>query len=375
MDFAKIGKFIKELREEFKMSQNDLAKKLYVEKSNVSRWESGKSSISANNLLEVSKIFQISLDELVAGHRFSNKKENEIVEAKQQVLMNVIDNRNSIYINTKKMSKLLVIAIVIFLIYFFYTFYNSVSDYSVHFENNESNIEYGSLTKMRDRIYFYIELDNDRQDVKKVTLYYISNGERKEIVKQNSMSSIKIVDYYGYEEYFDFKDFDKIIKNMFIEFEMNNGDVENYKLSFNKTYANVNFFLKKEKGNSKLMVDNSDDNNAIEISKNVKIVMDKLREHVGVINVVVDGVDYEVFAIQDGINVSFMENNFKCVYYYNITNEAIFVYKRLVNNKWEDVYSANVTISKCEGNKCNQFSNNYNTFLKVIDKIIISDNK
>ncbi|MDE6292725.1 MAG: hypothetical protein K2L98_03500, partial [Bacilli bacterium] len=160
-----------------------------------------------------------------------------------------------------------------------------------------------------------------------------------------------------------------------IEVKYSNGDVISYKLSFDREYANVDFFLRKEKENSKLNVDNFDSNNTIELQKDVKIAMDKLKESVEIIKVVVDGVDYEVFAIQDGINVKYKENSNEHSYYYGLGNENIFSYKKLFNNKWETIYSANVITNKCEGTKCNQFPNDYNIFVKVINKLIITDTK
>lgn len=368
MDNKKIGQFIRELREEAGMSQNDLANKVYVAKSNISRLESGTYSITIDKLLTISKLFQVSFEELIAGRRFDKEDDKNTVEEKQQVLMSVVDERNTLFKNVKRFMLTIILVVLLFLGYFFYTFYNSVEVYSIHSDNNELNIEYGSLTKMRDRIYFSLDISMENV-VDEVTLYYNLNDERKDVIKQNTLSTIRFVDYYGYEEYISFKSFDKIINNMYVKVKFSNGDVISYKLSFDREYANVDFFLKKEKENSKLNVDNTN-NNEMKIRKDIETAMNILKENVEVINFDVDSVTYEVFILQDGINVKYKENSIEHAYYYGVGNENIFAHKSLVENKWESIYSVNVTTGECGGNNCDYFMNDYNTFIKVINEII-----
>lgn len=373
MDNKRIGQFIRKLREEAGMSQGDLANKLYVSKSSISRLESGDYSVTSDKLLPIGELFQISFEELVAGRRFNKEKEEDAVEEKQQLLMSVVDERSVLSKNIKRFMLAILIIILLFLGYFFYTFYNSVEVYSIHSENNELNIEYGSLTKMRDRIYFSLDISNEIE-IYEVALYYNLNNERKDIIKQNTLSSIRFVDYYGYEEYINFKKFGDIISNMYFEVIFSNGDVMNYKLSFDREYANADFFLKKDKTNSKLNVDNLDSNNVLEIQNNFKTATDKLKENVEGITVDVDGVVYDVFGIQDGIGVKFKENDVQLLYYYIVSSETIFVHKKLVNNKWENIYLANVTTGECKESQCDKFSKDYDSFVKIINKIVIMDN-
>lgn len=60
-----IGKKITDLRKNNKLSQEDLAEKLGVTKQTISKWELGQTYPSINQAKELSKIFNISLDELV----------------------------------------------------------------------------------------------------------------------------------------------------------------------------------------------------------------------------------------------------------------------------------------------------------------------
>ena len=60
-----IGEKIKELRIINKMTQKDLAERLYVTAQAVSRWENGEVEPSISTLVEISKIFNVSVDELL----------------------------------------------------------------------------------------------------------------------------------------------------------------------------------------------------------------------------------------------------------------------------------------------------------------------
>ena len=62
---VKVAARIKKLREENGMSQQEFAAKLDYEKSNASRMESGKINFRLLTLAKVSKIFNITLSELM----------------------------------------------------------------------------------------------------------------------------------------------------------------------------------------------------------------------------------------------------------------------------------------------------------------------
>ena len=69
---------IQELRNKNKLTQEQLAEKLYVSRSAVSKWESGKGYPSIDSLKYISKTFNISIDELLSIEEIIDiaKKEN-----------------------------------------------------------------------------------------------------------------------------------------------------------------------------------------------------------------------------------------------------------------------------------------------------------
>ncbi len=65
IDFVKVGARIAEYRKKAKMSQEELAERLYVTRQALSKWENGTSVPSIDTLCELSKIFSVSFEEIL----------------------------------------------------------------------------------------------------------------------------------------------------------------------------------------------------------------------------------------------------------------------------------------------------------------------
>ena len=77
MDQEKIGKFIKKLRKDNNLTQDELAKKLGVTYQAVSKWENGKSIPDIAILKTISELFEVNIDELLEGTVKDKKKLNK----------------------------------------------------------------------------------------------------------------------------------------------------------------------------------------------------------------------------------------------------------------------------------------------------------
>ena len=62
-----LGKQIKMYRQEARLSQEDLADRVYVSRQTISNWENDKSYPDVNSLVLLSEVFHISLDKLIKG--------------------------------------------------------------------------------------------------------------------------------------------------------------------------------------------------------------------------------------------------------------------------------------------------------------------
>lgn len=94
MDLSKIGNFIAKCRKNKKLTQEQLAQKLYITDRAVSKWERGLSLPDASIMLELCNILDISVNELLNGEKidmknYKEKNENLLLElAKQEELKN-----------------------------------------------------------------------------------------------------------------------------------------------------------------------------------------------------------------------------------------------------------------------------------------------
>lgn len=78
MNQEKIGKFIQDLRKENNWTQEELAEKLNVNVKSVSRWENGKNLPDHSLIMQICKLFKISINEFYEGKRV--KKGKKVVQ-------------------------------------------------------------------------------------------------------------------------------------------------------------------------------------------------------------------------------------------------------------------------------------------------------
>ena len=94
MDLIKIGKFIADCRKKKKITQEQLAEKLYITDRAVSKWERGLSLPDASKMLDLCNILDINVNELLNGEKIDmrdyNKKTEELLieMAKQEEIKN-----------------------------------------------------------------------------------------------------------------------------------------------------------------------------------------------------------------------------------------------------------------------------------------------
>ena len=83
-----LGENIYKFRSEANMSQTDLANALEVSRQSVSKWENNSAVPDLERLINMSKLFGVTLDELVYGKREEAKQEG-FQEAIPQITLNI----------------------------------------------------------------------------------------------------------------------------------------------------------------------------------------------------------------------------------------------------------------------------------------------
>ena len=80
MDQVKIGEFLKELRKEKGLTQEQLAEQFHVSRRSVSRWETGNNMPDISLLVEIAGFYDTSISEIINGERKSEKMNEEVKE-------------------------------------------------------------------------------------------------------------------------------------------------------------------------------------------------------------------------------------------------------------------------------------------------------
>ena len=80
MNQIKIGEFLKELRKEKGLTQEQLAEQFNVSRRSVSRWETGSNLPDVDILIEMADYYEVDLRELIDGERKSEKMNEELKE-------------------------------------------------------------------------------------------------------------------------------------------------------------------------------------------------------------------------------------------------------------------------------------------------------
>lgn len=106
MDLKKIGSFLKELRKEKGITQEELAEMLYVSGRTVSRWETETNMPDISLLVDIAEIFDVSISEIINGER-----KNEIMKKEvKETVLKLTDYSEAM--NQKIKGRLLVLTII-----------------------------------------------------------------------------------------------------------------------------------------------------------------------------------------------------------------------------------------------------------------------
>lgn len=89
MDTVRIGKFLAELRREKELTQEQLAEKLGTSNKTISRWENGNYMPPVEMLVEISRFYNVSINEILSGKRLDRDEEKQAAEENLKEVLSV----------------------------------------------------------------------------------------------------------------------------------------------------------------------------------------------------------------------------------------------------------------------------------------------
>lgn len=116
MDQKQIGSFLKELRKEKKLTQEQLAEALNVSGRTVSRWETGNNMPDISLLVEISELFDVSIPEIINGERKSENMNEEVKEVAQSMSDYALAEKEGIIKEIRNLSLIGLLALIIYYI-------------------------------------------------------------------------------------------------------------------------------------------------------------------------------------------------------------------------------------------------------------------
>ncbi len=104
----KVGHFLKELRNEKKLTQEELAEKLGVSNRSISRWENGVTMPDFDLIIELAKYYDIEIKEILDGERSDSMNRQD-----EELILKIADyNNNERDSFSKRMSIMFIVAII-----------------------------------------------------------------------------------------------------------------------------------------------------------------------------------------------------------------------------------------------------------------------
>ena len=356
MNSKKIGKFLKELREKNSYTQQQLADKIPISRQAISKWELGKALPEHTALSRLSEIFNVTIDELLAGEEHTDKN----------VVLELYKERNK----SRKIIKYLFLGLLLllftFFAYYFFNHFNSVKIYKIYGKIDQAKIENGLFIKTNEKIYFdigNIEVES-KDSFEKLEVFYKLDNEEHFIYSSDCLQ-ISLNDYFGYEEYFSFKQIDSIMKNLYIRLLYDDRSYE-IKLSFEEDYKNNLIFLfKKRKISNEIQAEKKEDELLDKIvqsfDKEGNIYNYKIADNK-------KDILFTYFEDTNLLTLEIMEQN-------KLIEDWILNFKTSLltynNYKNESTYYCTIDIftKKCISGECVDYENNKKNFIEYLNNI------
>lgn len=256
-----IGSIITDARKKKGISQNELAKRLFVTRQAVSNWENGKAFPDVSVIFKLCKILDIDIRKVVDLDK--NIKIEQVIEVEKKKT----NRRNLMLIG---IIVLIFAAIIITLVIVLNR--NQFVVYQVYLDAKEFELNDSLIVKSKVKNYFQFGTlishiaDTDENTTYNIRVYKKNDNQEKLVFEQQYRNNIYIVEDYGYGEYFD--DLDSSLDNLYLEISYFDDvkHVYNYKLYVKEVFrSNSLLYLKNESiGQGELLnIEKLDENNLL----------------------------------------------------------------------------------------------------------------
>ena len=212
MDTKKIGKFLTELRKTAGLTQEQAALELYVSRENVSKWERGLNLPSTEMLLAISKLYGVSVTEILLGERKTEENKEEL----DNLSLNIIElSKRKFYKVIKILVLELVLVLILFLAYYFITTYKSTSVYLINGESDNFNIQSGLVIFTKKKTFLKLGNIETTKEIKEYELFY--KKDKDITIYKGIDTNYVLINVNKYDKFLPLKDMKDIINNTYLK--------------------------------------------------------------------------------------------------------------------------------------------------------------
>lgn len=243
MDFEKIGQFLRALRKERNLTQDQLAAELNFDRSVISRWECSKKLPSVENIDALAKFYNVSINELVYGARMNKGNARDIRNLPIRII-----SESERRIHRIRMTCLIMViaAIIVALMVYFVSNYNSIKVYRVGGSTENYVVKNTLMIISKHRSYLnFGEIDNIGNDEDTISYdnyeLYVKNGDTK-IILANREDGDLVEGLEKIDNYLNFNNIKKFINNIYIDIYDDDDNIVTMKLDATLEMTNNKIF-------------------------------------------------------------------------------------------------------------------------------------
>ena len=116
MDQIKVGAFLKDLRREKGITQEQLAEELGVSGRTISRWENGNNMPDISLLVEIAEYFDVHIPEIIKGERKSEDMKEEAKEVAETMSDYAKAEKEELVKSIRNMSFIGLVALLVYMV-------------------------------------------------------------------------------------------------------------------------------------------------------------------------------------------------------------------------------------------------------------------
>lgn len=355
MNEKQIGPFLKSLREERYLTQDQLSEILLVDRTTISKWESNKSIPLNDTLTLLSEFYNVSVNEILAGERFTKE---ELNFKNARVTLSLLAKKNKLRLVLYITIALLILTLSVFFIYYFIATYKSIHIYSIRGigECEEClNTKNGLVIISKDDIYIRIgsfyNMKNEKVEIRKVDFYVVDNGQEK-VIYSGDPSTV-IVDVQDGKQYLNVSKLKRGKHSYYLRVYIDDDTTENIKLTISNDFTNDDLIYTYDNNTNKFdypktIISKLKNNKNFEYDeKNLTYILNK------------ENLKIECYVNLNGCDFLIENNGIEIRYYYDYFDN-ILEYRKKKNVRLLDDYRIDIgNMSEEDKRIFNNFKNNY----------------